>query len=282
LSGTTANTVDPVDFAARSFDSVISAYRSHEENAGRILAGLAFLTAAAVALLSQVSRGPSGLEDLRDNIMLRIEPSLDPTQVEGISRQFNQRIEEYSLFNLPFFGDVNVPIFAFALYLFFALVATAFYLAVLWPSIEEMEEVSNNQLIKSRLFYRRIAELRYDDWESHWLTEADRIPDNMQSDFMRETFLLAHRAMDKERLARWGSWAFRAALVPLAVLALSLLLPDRDAFAWWTPIAITGLCVAFLAEARLDSDTNEQHKAFGMVFIILLMVWLVAIWHFGQ
>jgi hypothetical protein len=189
----------------QSFDTVLGAYRSQDEAAGRILTAIAFLTTAAVAVLSQTHRVASGVKELKGEIGLAIIGASDES-----SSEVERLLDSYAN-GLHTFHGVNVPLAAFWTYLLLALTSAALYLAVLWPAIKRDVEVDRSNPhppgLRSRLFYRDLAanESDFARWRAQWFEAKEKVEQGLKEDAIRETYLLALRTRDKESFSRRGS-----------------------------------------------------------------------------
>lgn len=176
-----------LDLAARSFQTVLRHVEHEDNKATRIVISMAFLTAAAAAVFSQVEG--------------------DPDPIATVAGE-----------------DINMTILMFAVFAGFVLGGTLFMLAALGPKFnlprhwreEESADQPEEPEVDSLLFSERIARYSEERWRKHWESSTDYLTKQMERNLVHEAHLLAGKAVYKVEMMRLGRNLYRLALMALA------------------------------------------------------------------
>lgn len=173
-----------MDLAVLSFESVLRHVEHEDNKANRIVISMAFITAAAAAVFSQVVGKPDPIATVAGK-------------------------------------DINMTVLMFAVFVAFILGGTLFMLAALGPKFNLPEEwrrkPTDTLEVNSLLFAQLIARVPYEDWKSYWESRnAENLTEIMEGHLVKEAHLLAGKAVYKVEMMSLGRSLYRWALMALA------------------------------------------------------------------
>ncbi len=212
---------DRLQLAERSFKNVLEADVHQDNKAGRILAAIAFLTAAATGLFnSQYS--PSLNPRLRESLANSLAPYVNPNNLKAASDSLEQSFKQ----NFQLFG-IDVALYSFVVYLLCVFVGVGLYLAAMGPSFNIPSWFKHHQ---SLLFFEAIAGYSREEWNAEWAKgkSTAEIHQKVFSNFVDETYLIAQKTRLKVALMSIGKLFFRLAVIALIPLSISLLKLDSN------------------------------------------------------
>jgi hypothetical protein len=239
------------DLAEKSFKTVLDADIHIDNKAGRILAAVAFLTAACTAIFAKAYNLP------------------DPSRPRDVMD----------------LAGLEVSLLSFSAFLLCILTGALLYLAALGPALNIPDSLKGAEHeVKSLLFFETIGDLTESSWVDHWgLQRTNRVwtvkPDakpedvlslEMTGNFLYEARLIAQKIQTKILFMGIGSFLFKLALVFLAPLVASLFTAEaRWGWAAFT-LGISILLFAFALESwgRPPHAAGRRAVAF-LVFAIL-------------
>jgi len=184
-----------------------------DSKAGRILAAIAFLTAAATGLFGR----------LYNHNQKEVERSLD-----FVTDKFKHIV---SYIYYPEIWKIDASPFFFTLYVVFVLLGTVLYLYALGPSlnISSWFERRKGDEVQSLLFFYKIAAVKLKDWQDKWdkiecnKNKLSKLRQEMLINFKVESYLIAQKTKAKHDLMSVGNFFFRVALIFFVLTSINLL-----------------------------------------------------------
>lgn len=243
-----------MELAEKSFKTILDADIHIDNKAGRILAAIAFLTAAASGIFTKAF----ALIGSKDR-----PPAMT---VHGL----------------------DVSLLAFSAFLFCVLLGAILYLATLGPALNLASGVKGHESqVKSLLFFESIGSLTSKDtWLQHWgwtkpeegsptkdaADHTTALTEEMEVNLLYEAYLIAQKIRTKILFMSLGSFLFKIGLVFLAPMVASLFTTNAK----WGWIALLLGAAALLFDLALESWKRPPFKLGGRA-IALLMCGLVCL-----
>jgi hypothetical protein len=259
------NQVDRLALAEASFNTVLDADKHEDEKAGRILSAMAFLTAAAAgAFAIAYSPGPS-TEQLQQTLTQSLSQYVTATQLPSA---VNSIVQNLSKPQLTIFG-VNMPLIIFSAYIFFVLLGATLYLSALGPSLNIPSWFrSGSTRVNSLLFFKSIAALEKEAWSDHWIkhSTAEQLHEEMLSNYIDESRLIAQKAYAKVILMSIGSLFFKISILLFIILMASLFSPSSVLTWRYLLLGLFGLSLVFAFASR-TTPPQESHRS-AIIFTI--------------
>lgn len=213
--------------AETSFKTVLEADVHQDNKANRILAAMAFLTAATAAIFNKAYSATT------------------PTAEASTSQQPQLIL-----------WDLNISLVAFTAYMFFVLLGAALYLIALGGGALNLPArfgsgSGSGSTVKSLLFFEKIGALNEDTWKGHWSTSTsiETLQTQMFDNYIFETRLIAEKVRAKVFWMYVGTTLFKAALLSLIILIASLFASNEYSFWFYSLLATCGFFGVLMLEA---------------------------------
>jgi hypothetical protein len=201
----------------RSFKTVLEADTHQDAKAGRILAAIAFLTAATVALFNNRHSPLLSTAELRQVLSDQLDPIVQPADLPTALDTLEQTLGQ----NFQLIVGFDMALWAFVVYIFCVLLGAGLYLYAIGPSFNVPFWFKHH---RSLLFFKFIAGYSREDWNKEWsVSSTVSIRQIMINNYITETYLIARKTQYKVFLMSVGSFLFRFALMAFVPLAVGLL-----------------------------------------------------------
>lgn len=222
-----------------SFKTVLDADIHQDNKANRILAAMAFLTAAAAQIFARASTASTS-------------GSAPTLAIAGLT--------------------INVPLIAFSVYMFLVLSGVLIYLNALGPSFNIPSHFRAHAAspVRSLLFFDKIAELERDNWLNHWSSgSTQQLRHQMAQSFLFETHLIAEKTKTKVFFMSIGSRLFRSAIPFLSPLIGSMFSQEPKWF--WFSILLGFSVWIWIFTLDALRPYQDRRKSFPIWLILAIL-----------
>ena len=265
------------DLSEKLINGLLAANEHLDDKAGRILAAMAFLTAAAAAIFTKAYSPSPPSETIRRKLY-DVLPTTIGADVSNAINRISWDVPHATILG------VEWSLVTFAVYMLLVFVGAVLYLTALGPFLNVpkgwRERVKNNP---SLLFFYFVAEEKEENWKAYWSPEesADlqkRIAENQ----VYESRMIAQNARAKYTYMTVGSVFFILAIFCLMALIAGILTTDNRVA--WLLTTIGGVAwsvtLAAVTKVRPPKETKLHwvYIAVTLVLAIIAVVLGVSIW----
>ena len=259
-----------IDFAEKSFKTVLEADIHQDNKAGRILSAMAFLSAAAASIFAKVYSASSSNSEIQQKLAQGLSPILNAADLHVI----NDLALSLQRPHATLFG-IDWALMSFLIYIICILIGASFYLAALGPSFNipsQLHHVEGHTTPKSLIFFRSIAEVSPAQWLEYWRSKNPvELQTEFENNYLFETHLIAEKTQTKVDFMSLGNVFFKLAFLFLAFLISSVFSYDLGLVRLIITVSTVLLTVTLFIDRYLHSPEGSILKK----LLLLIPVWIL-------